>query len=532
MVDLTQKLEKFDVLIKTLISQSKNTLFQEGKIDDGAKILTKQIVDSINADRASIWLYGKDKKSIICQQLYIKSENTFYQNIELFESDFKAYFDALDENPIIVANDAETHYATSCFTDGYLKPLGIKSMLDVPIHYQNKLIGVICIESLSLREWDNLEINFAQLLSSLYSFSYSAKESNDLTKKVFNKELELKNRMDAINRSSPVIEFDMDGFICFANNSFLDAMGYTMEEIKGKHHSIFVFDEYKNSKEYERFWEVLRDGIFYSGEIVRKKKDGTPIHLTVTYNPIINYDGKPYRVLKIARDITEIIESSKQIQKQNTYLEHAAKILRHDMHSGINTYIPRGISSLERRLTEDVINDLKLEAPLKMLKEGLLHTQKVYKGVFEFTNLVKTDVVLNKSECDLKEILESYLTTTAYKSQVKIDELISIDVNEPLFCTAIDNLIRNGLKYNDSDSKYVHLYLENENLIVQDNGRGLTQEEFENLSKPYVRKKDQKEAGTGLGLNICIAILDEHGFNISCEKNDIGTKIKIKIVKK
>ena len=532
MVDLIQKIEKFDILMKTLISQSTNPLFQQGKVEEGAKILTKQVVDSIDADRASIWLYTKDKKSIICQQLYVKAENSYYQDIELFEKDFKEYFNALLENPIIIAHDAETHTATSCFTESYLRPLGVKSMLDVPIHYQNEVIGVICIESLTLRNWDKIEVNYAQLLSSLYSFSYSAKESNDLTKTVFNKELELKNRMDAINRSSPVIEFDMDGFIYFANDSFLNSMGYTMEEIKGKHHSIFVFDEYKNSKEYELFWETLRDGVFYSGEIIRKKKDGTPIHLSATYNPIINYDGKPYRVLKIARDITEIIESSKQIQKQNTYLEHAAKILRHDMHSGINTYIPRGISSLERRLTEDVIKDLKLEAPLKMLKEGLLHTQKVYKGVFEFTNLVKSDVVLNKTECDLKEILESYLTTTAYKSQVKIDELISIDVNEALFCTAIDNLIRNGLKYNDSDSKYVHVYLENGNIIIQDNGRGLTQKEFETLSKPYVRKKDQKESGTGLGLNICIAILDEHGFKITCEKNNIGTKLTITIKQK
>jgi nitrogen fixation/metabolism regulation signal transduction histidine kinase len=66
-------------------------------------------------------------------------------------------------------------------------------------------------------------------------------------------------------------------------------------------------------------------------------------------------------------------------------------------------------------------------------------------------------------------------------------------------------------------------------MIVQDNGRGMTQEEFHWLSRPYVRKKGQKETGTGLGLNICIAILKEHGFSVMCEKNDIGTKIKIKI---
>jgi hypothetical protein len=163
-----------------------------------------------------------------------------------------------------------------------------------------------------------------------------------------------------------------------------------------------------------------------------------------------------------------------------------------------------------------------------MIKEGLKHSQKVYKGVYEFTNLVKKDAVLTKTTCNLKEILNDYLNSTAYSSQVKIDELITLDVNESLFCTAIDNLIRNGLKYNDSDSKFVKIYMEDGYIAIQDNGRGMTQKDFDHLSQPYTRKEGQKESGTGLGLNICIAILKEHGFSITCEKNEIGTKIKIK----
>ena len=516
-------------LNETLISQSQNPLFYEGNISEGAKELTREVTESINADRCSIWLYNEDRTSIVCQQLYIKQEDTWHKDIELFKKDFHDYFFSLLLNPVIIGDDAETHTATSCFTETYLKPLGIKSMLDVPIIYKGETIGVICIENLTSRKWEKVEVDFAQMLASLYSFSYSVKESDNLTKRVFQKEIELSNRMDAINRSSPVIEFTIDGKICFANDTFLDAMGYTSEEIVGKHHSIFLFNEDKNSKEYKKFWKKLSDGVFYSGEIIRRKKDGNPIYLSVTYNPIINDEGKPYRVLKIARDITEIVENSEQIQKQNTYLEHAAKILRHDMHSGINTYIPRGVSSLERRLNDDIIKELKLESPLKMIKEGLRHSQKVYKGVYEFTNLVKKDSRMEKTECNLREILDSYLTSTAYRSQVLIDELPITDVNESLFCTAIDNLIRNGLKYNDSDSKFVKIFMENELLILQDNGRGLTQEDFEYLSQPYTRKENQKESGTGLGLNICIAILNEHGFKITCEKNDIGTKMKIKL---
>lgn len=180
-------------------------------------------------------------------------------------------------------------------------------------------------------------------------------------------------------------------------------------------------------------------------------------------------------------------------------------------------------------MNSDIIRDLKLEAPIKMIKEGLVHTQKVYKGVYEFTNLVKKDVVLTKTFSELKQILDSYLSSTSYKSQVMIDDIGFGMVNEPLFCTALDNLIRNGLKYNDSDNKFVKIYREGNFIYIQDNGRGMTQEDFNHLSKPYTRKEGQKESGTGLGLNICTAILNEHGFDITCEKNEIGTKLKIEL---
>ena len=284
------------------------------------------------------------------------------------------------------------------------------------------------------------------------------------------KETEISNRMNAINRSNAVIEFDLDGNIKFANNAFLDTIGYSHDEIVGKHHSLFVEDSVKDTEEYKDFWKSLKEGNFFSGEIIRRKKNGKLIHLQATYNPIIGNDGKPYRVMKIATDITESFNQQKEIEKKNTYLEHAAKILRHDMHSGINTYMPRGLSSLDRRLSEDNIKELKIEAPIKMIKEGLRHTQKVYKGVYEFTTLEKKDVVLNRSECHIKDILEDYLSATAYRPQVDLSDLGYLSVNEALFCTALDNLIRNGLKYNDSNNKIVKIYRIDDILHVEDNG--------------------------------------------------------------
>jgi light-regulated signal transduction histidine kinase (bacteriophytochrome) len=225
----------------------------------------------------------------------------------------------------------------------------------------------------------------------------------------------------------------------------------------------------------------------------------------------------------------EIEQQLTDIAKKNTYLEHAARIIRHDMHSGINTYIPRGITSLEKRLTTEDIQRLKIEGSLKMVKEGLSHTQKVYKSVYEFTNLVKQNVVLNKSVVNTKDLIWKYISPNSYSDQVEISELDEMEVNETLFCNAVENLIKNGLSYNDSEVKKVRIYNEEGYLIVEDNGKGFSQKQFEKRLTKYSKKADFTGDEKGLGLNICVAILEEHGFKLSCEKIEGGTKMKIKI---
>ena len=225
----------------------------------------------------------------------------------------------------------------------------------------------------------------------------------------------------------------------------------------------------------------------------------------------------------------EIEEQLNEINKKNSYLEHAARIIRHDMHSGINTYMPRGINSLEKRLTPEDIQNLKIEGSIKMIKEGLNHTQRVYKSVYEFTNLVKQNVVLNKTMVDIKELIWKYISPNSYSSQVEISDLGQMDVNEILFCNAIENLIKNGLTYNESQEKKIKIYNENEYLIIEDNGVGFSQKDFEKHLKKYAKRADVTGDEKGLGLNICVAILEEHGFKLSCENTTEGTKMKIKI---
>jgi methyl-accepting chemotaxis protein len=131
---------------------------------------------------------------------------------------------------------------------------------------------------------------------------------------------ELLSRMEAINRSNAIIYFNLNGTILGVNAIFLKAMGYGEEEhaeIVGKHHSIFVCEDYSRSLEYEKFWDILRSGKYYSGEFERRKRDGTLINLQATYNPIFDESGTITKVMKIATDITAIVDSKKQVEAIN-----------------------------------------------------------------------------------------------------------------------------------------------------------------------------------------------------------------------
>jgi len=127
---------------------------------------------------------------------------------------------------------------------------------------------------------------------------------------------ELLSRMEAINRSNAIIYFDLNGFILGVNAIFLKTMGFEEDEhdkVIGKHHSIFITYEYSKSEEYKKFWETLRSGKFFHGEFERKKIDGSPIYLQATYNPIFDESGKITKIMKIATDISDSVNSKKEI---------------------------------------------------------------------------------------------------------------------------------------------------------------------------------------------------------------------------
>lgn len=139
------------------------------------------------------------------------------------------------------------------------------------------------------------------------------KFATDVSEQVRQK-ADVQSQIDAINLAQAVIEFDLQGNILTANPNFLNLMGYQLAEIKGKHHKIFVDPTEVTSEAYQQFWQRLRSGAFQTAEYKRFCKDGRAVWIHATYNPIKTPDGKVFKIVKFASDISDDIAKRQEFE--------------------------------------------------------------------------------------------------------------------------------------------------------------------------------------------------------------------------
>lgn len=151
------------------------------------------------------------------------------------------------------------------------------------------------------------------------------------------KSAEDEGKLIAISKSQAVIEFKMDGTIITANDNFLNTLGYTLKEIEGQHHGIFVDDAYRASVDYRLFWEKLNQGQFQSSIFKRKAKSGKDIWIQASYNPIFDINNKPFKVVKFATDITADQKRNADFQGQIAAISKSQAVIEFNLDGTIIT---------------------------------------------------------------------------------------------------------------------------------------------------------------------------------------------------
>jgi methyl-accepting chemotaxis protein len=142
---------------------------------------------------------------------------------------------------------------------------------------------------------------------------------------------DIEGRMAALDRSQAVIEFDVSGRILHANANFLDALGYELADVVGQPHSMFCDADYARSAAYRSFWKHLGAGEFHAGEFKRIAKDGSPVWIQATYNPIFDAEGKPFKVVKFAADITAVKMRNADFEGKIEAIERVQAVIEFDL---------------------------------------------------------------------------------------------------------------------------------------------------------------------------------------------------------
>ncbi len=172
---------------------------------------------------------------------------------------------------------------------------------------------------------------------------------------------ELEGQINAMERSQAVIEFKLDGTILRANANFLNALGYTAAEIEGRHHSMFVPADQKDSAAYRDFWRDLNKGEFIAAKFERVGKGGKVCWIQASYNPVLDETGQPYKVIKFATDVTEVelelsrneAERAQNEVEQNTVVTALADSLKRVAAGDLTAHIDARFEGRYKQIKDD-----------------------------------------------------------------------------------------------------------------------------------------------------------------------------------
>ena len=151
------------------------------------------------------------------------------------------------------------------------------------------------------------------------------------------KTAEYEGKVKAIDRALAVIEFDLDGTVITANDNFLRIFGYGLDEIVGKHHRIFCKRGYAASSQYAEFWQKLGRGEYHAAEFKRLAKDGREIWLQASYNPIFDMEGRPFKVVKFATDVTAVRLQNAEYEGKVEAISRAQAVIEFELDGTVIT---------------------------------------------------------------------------------------------------------------------------------------------------------------------------------------------------
>jgi diguanylate cyclase (GGDEF)-like protein/PAS domain S-box-containing protein len=300
-----------------------NKVIDGGRLDDAAELIVNSLLTGLNIRRAGIWLYSDNQRDTLKAQLVIDlRHNSRDTSTQIKREAYPAYFQALDAESVITANDALSNPKTCEFSNDYLDVLKITSMLDAPIRLNGLTVGVVCCEQQDEpKNWSEVDALFASLLADQFGRAMAAAEKNaqyeelrKTSKALDDQTKQLKALHSSLNRFSLIAMTDLNGVITEVNDNFLAVCLYQREEVIGQTHHI-LHSKKQTQLFYRDMWSRLEKGEIWQGNVCNKKKNGELFWLNSTISPIKNNHGDIEGYIGFSYEITGEIDTKKQLSE-------------------------------------------------------------------------------------------------------------------------------------------------------------------------------------------------------------------------
>lgn len=285
---------------RALMELARNPAINQGNLKIALQVITQITAYNLAVERVSIWLFDSSKTYLQCLELFNLSLNQYCEETKLLVANYPAYFQAIAENQVIIANDAHTDSRTQEYSEFYYQPRGIMSVLDIPILLKGKIVGVMSTEQVgTFRDWTLEDQNFTRSIADFVTLTLEAQErkhSENLYCELF------ESSVDGI------VVMEINGQYIDCNSSFQKMVGYSLEELQQ-----IKFQELTPAKWHEKEIEIVQRQLQETSVTFEKeyiKKDGTifPVELTVYFHK--NHVEEPITLWAIVRDIS----AKKQVQ--------------------------------------------------------------------------------------------------------------------------------------------------------------------------------------------------------------------------
>jgi len=325
--DERKRLERIALQRSALLDISKRFLAEDFDVERIFKKITEISAKTIDVERVSVWFLENDARQLRCRDLFRFSDGIHTGGMVLQASEYMKYFEALESGRTIDIYDAKNDIRTKAFTENYLKPMGITSMLDAPVRVSGRVVGVVCHEHTGpLRRWTEDEKAFAADIA-----DQTASAITDQMRKKSDQALrESEVRFRTLFETAPdaIVTIDEKGQIHGFNGSAERVFGYKTGDILGQDVKILLPERYRRRHD-EAIQRLLETG--YSAlsgktrEYEALRSDGTEFPISIAMAPA-HIDGS-YLFLAIIRDITERKQKDYETKKLSSAIEQSMNIV-------------------------------------------------------------------------------------------------------------------------------------------------------------------------------------------------------------